>query len=209
MFHVVDDSPRQMALLEEAQQKTPFESSHIGSICLNQGLLDFVDAKTKPYGMIFGCKLPEKPMPVYCHTKDNQLEIAEIHVTPAEPTQWFYASNPTYTFMEQRVKSRVLLVGSTNTITETQSKKSLWKNAVKQSSPVALIQPDETKANNVAAIYLDKCGAKVFYGFDEKDNLCRIAVTNVKYGLARRFFIRVMNRIAKKIMKDGGEFMPH
>ncbi|MDK9778564.1 MULTISPECIES: hypothetical protein [unclassified Vibrio] len=209
VFHVVDDSPRQMALLEEAQQKAPFESSHIGSICLNQGLLDFVDAKTKPYGMIFGCKLPEKPMPVHCHTKDNQLEIAEIHVTPAEPTQWFYASNPTYAFMEQRVKSRVLLVGSTNTITETQSKKSLWKNAVKQSSPVVLIQPDETKANNVAAIYLDKCGAKVFYGFDEKDNLCRIAVTNVKYGLARRFFIRVMNRIAKKIMKDGGEFMPH
>lgn len=73
--------------------------------------------------MIFGCKLPEKPMPVHCHTKDNQLEIAEIHITPAESTQWFYASNPTYAFMEQRVKSRVLLVGSTNTITETQSKK--------------------------------------------------------------------------------------
>lgn len=209
VFHIVDDSPRQMALLEEAQQKAPFESSHIGSICLNQGLLDFVDAKARPYGMIFGCKLPDKPMPVHCHTKDNQLEIAEIHVTPTEPTQWFYASNPTYAFMEQRVKSRVLLVGSTSTITEAQSKKSLWNNAVKQSSPVALIQPDETKANNVAAIYLDKCGAKVFYGFDEKDNLCRIAIANVKFGLARRFFIRVMNRIARKIMKDGGEFTPH
>ncbi|GLR06633.1 hypothetical protein GCM10007906_42210 [Vibrio hyugaensis] len=209
VFHVVDDTSRKIELLEAAQQKAPLESTHIGSICLTHGLLDFVNAKSKPYGMVVGCKLPDKAMPVHSLKKDGQLQYAEIHVTPAEPTQWFYASNPTYAYMEQRVKSGVLLIGSTDTITLTQSKESLWKNVVKQGFPVALIQPDETKATNVAAIYLDKRGAKVFYGFDEKDNLCRIAIADVKYGLVRRFFIRVMNRIAKKIMKDGGEFTPH
>ncbi|MGF1833175.1 hypothetical protein [Photobacterium sanguinicancri] len=207
-FHVMENKPRYVAELTALLDDESIDIAHIGSLTLANGELDFMQYNQSASGLILGNKLQASVTQVYRYQRQDQLEMVDIRLNQTQPDHWYPAANQLYPYLESRIKGKTLLVGEPSSIKAAQQCTKTWRKKVTKTEAVHLIQPDESNASNVLAVHLARKGMRVYLGYSASGELCRVAIVNIKFGLLRRFFIRVMNKISKKIIHSAGIYQP-
>ncbi|MGR5076775.1 hypothetical protein [Photobacterium swingsii] len=207
-FHVMDNKRSHISELTHLLEDETLDVAHLGSLNITSGELDLVQHNQSTNGLLLGNKLLTPVTQVYSHLRQGALEMVDIRLNQTQPDSWYPAANQVFPYLESRIKSKILLLGEPNTIDAVQRDAKSWRKKVTKKEAVHLIQPNENNASNVLALYLARKGMRVYFGYSTTGELCRIAIVNIKFGLLRRLFIRVMNRISKKVIQDVGIYQP-
>ncbi|MGF1727775.1 hypothetical protein [Photobacterium nomapromontoriensis] len=207
-FHVMESKRSHLTEINAILDDKTIDIAHVGSLNLTEGELDFIQYNQAASGLILASKVHTSATQVYRYLRQGQLEMVDIRLNQTQPEHWYVAANQVYSYLEHRVKSKALLLGEPETIQAAQQCAKHWRKTLTKKDPVYLIQPNESCASNVLALHLGRKGMRTYLGYSTTGELCRIAVVNIKFGLMRRLFIRVMNRVARKIINDVGIYKP-
>ncbi len=67
---------------------------------------------------------------------------------------------------------------------------------------MSLFQPQESKADNVLALHLDKGGFRTLVGYSADGKPCCIVLAHMKIGLFGRLLLRMVAKVAQNAISD-------
>lgn len=203
-FHVVSKRPLLVDALVEQYQSSDLVQHQVGCLNLSDKALAIVDAKKHCDTLNIAHQLENNLINVYSYFDDKQLAFSELRLNDCSVQHWYIASNQLRMFIEKRVKGKKLLLGTAAATKFALDNKQQWHKVVNRKSPVSLFQPQESKADNVLALHLDKGGFRTLVGYSADGKPCCIVLAHMKIGLFRRLLLRMVAKVAQNAISDKG-----
>ncbi|WP_236689199.1 DUF3859 domain-containing protein [Photobacterium angustum] len=203
-FHVVSKRPLLVDALIEQYQSSDLLQQQVGCLNLSDKALAIVDAKKHCDTLNIAHQLENSLINVYSYFDDKQLAFSELRLNDSSVQHWYIASNQLRMFIEKRVKGKKLLLGTAAATKFALDNKQQWHKVVNRKSPVSLFQPQESKADNVLALHLDKGGFRTLVGYSADGKPCCIVLAHMKLGLFRRLLLRMVAKVAQNAISDKG-----
>lgn len=203
-FHVVEKRPLLTDDLVARYQHDSLTQQHMGGINIHDNALNIIDVKNPCSTLNLGHRIANNVVNIYSYSENNQLAFCELRLNEKTPKHWYVAPNQLKPYIEKRVKGKQLLLGSLRATSSALADRNLWQSELGTKSPVKLFQPDQAQADSVLAIHLKRLGFRLLLGYSNEGELCRILVAPQKIGLLRRLLLRIMAKVARKVIEDKG-----